>query len=107
MHITFLTSLAFASAIFAAPVLQSPAQEIQDVKFILDGFSAIQANAQKLADKITSLKPGDDVIARLRKMSTLSGSTIKISESMTKQTNALKGKLSAAATIQVAKPAAE
>jgi Hydrophobic surface binding protein A len=105
MRLSFLISFAFAGTIFAAPTVEAPAQEITDVKFILDGFSTIISNAAKLADKITSLKPGDDVIARLKEMSALSGSTIKTSEQMTKDINALKGKLSSEATVKVAEPA--
>jgi hypothetical protein len=107
MRLSFLTTLAFAGSILAAPAVQAPAQEISDIKFVLDAYKVINSNAAKLAGKITSLKPGDDVIARLKEMSTLSGSTIKILEQLIKDINAKPGKMSSAAATSLAKPSAE
>jgi hypothetical protein len=107
MRLSFLTSLAFAGTILAAPAVQAPAQEVADVKFVLDAYKVILSNAKQLAAKITSLKPGDDVIARLKEMSTLSGSTVNIVEKLTKDIKSLNGKMSKKAAVDVAKPSAE
>jgi Hydrophobic surface binding protein A len=107
MRLSLLTSLAFASTIFAAPSTQIPAQEITDVKFIRDAYADVLGNAYQLVDKITNLKPEDDVIARLKEMSVLSGSTLKITEKMTGDIKALSGKLSSQAAFLIATPSAE
>jgi cyanate lyase len=107
MRLSVLASLAFSGAVFAAPTVQAPEQEIHDVKFVLDGYAIIISNAHQLRDKIMSLKPGDDVISRLKEMSVLSGTTIKVTEKMTKDINALKGKLSLEAVLKVAEPSVE
>src|ERR1700760_320999 len=107
MRFSFLASLAFSGAVFAAPTVQIPGQEINDIKFVLDGYATIISNAHKLVDKVASLKLGDDVIARLKEMSALSSVTIKVAEQMTKDINALTGKLSTEAALQVAPPTIE
>jgi hypothetical protein len=107
MRLSLLTSLAFASTVFAAPSTQTPAQDITDVKFIRDGYADILGNAYQIVNKITNLNPEDDVIARLKEMSVLSGSTLKITEKMTEDIKALSGKLSAGATLLLATPMAE
>lgn len=107
MRLSFVTSLAFAGTVFASPIRETPAQEITDVKFVLDGYKTILDNAQKLIEKVTTLKAGDDVVARLKEMSVLSGSTITIAEGMTKNINSTPGKLSVAAATQLAKPSAD
>lgn len=108
MRFSALASLALVGATFAAPSgnLQKR-QEISNVNFVLEGYKGILANAQGLINKITSLKAGDDVIATLKEMSTLSGATIKITETMIADINKTPGKMTAAAAVSVAKPSSE
>jgi len=37
MRVSYLTSLAFAGTVFAAPIVEAPAAEIEDITFVLDG----------------------------------------------------------------------
>lgn len=107
MRVSYLTSLAFAGTVFAAPIVEAPAAEIEDITFVLDGYKVILNNAHQLIAKVTALKAGDDVTAVLKQMSALSGETISISEKMTADIKSKDGKLSTAATTKVAKPSAE
>lgn len=108
MRFSVFTSLALVSATFAAPAAEiQKRQEISNVNFVLDGYKGILANAQQLITKITGLKAGDDVVAVLKEMSTLSGSTVKITEKMITDINNTPGKMSNAAAATLAKPSGE
>jgi hypothetical protein len=105
MRLSFFTTLALASTVYAVPSPQQP--EVSDVKFVLDGYKIILDNAHKLIKKVTALKPGDDVIARLKEMSTLSRNTVKTTEKMIKDINIIKNKISISAARQITLPSAE
>jgi len=107
MRISYLTSLAFAGAVFAAPAIQVPAAEITDISEVLGGYKVVLNNSRKLIEKVAALQPGDDVIAVLKSMSALSGNIIATSQNMTTLIRAQEGKLSTAAVNQVAKPSAD
>lgn len=108
MRFSVLTSLAFIGATVAAPTVDlQKRQEISNINFVLDGYKGILTNAHQLIEKITKLKAGDDVIATLKEMSTLSGATIKITEKMITDINNTPGKMTAQAAVQVGKPSAE
>lgn len=108
MRFSVLTSLAFVGATFAAPSVElQKRQEISNIDFVLDGYKGILTNAHQLIEKVTALKAGDDVIAVLKQMSTLSGATIKITEKMITDINGTPGKMTAQAALQVAKPSSE
>lgn len=110
MRFSYITSLAFAGAAFAAPIVDAPEADIADVSFVIEGYKTIITNANSLITKVNSLKAdatSEQVIAVLKEMSGISGSTIAISEKMTADINAKAGQLTTAAVAQVAKPSAE
>jgi hypothetical protein len=102
MRFSVLTSLALASLAIAAPAPQDG--EVKDIQFVLDGYKVIISNAKQLITKVEALKAGDDIVAKLKEMSTLSGKTIAVTEQLTKDINAKKGTLTPQAAYQVAKP---
>lgn len=108
MRFSLLTSLALVGATLAAPSAElQKRQEITNINFVLDGYKVILTNAQGLITKITGLKAGDDVVATLKEMSTLSASTIKITEKMIADINNTPGKMTQAAAVTLAKPSGE
>jgi hypothetical protein len=108
MRFSVLTSLAFIGATIAAPTVElQKRQEITNIDFVLDSYKGILTNAHQLIEKITGLKQGDNVVAILKEMSTLSGATITITEKMISDINAIPGKMAPQAAVQVAKPSEE
>jgi hypothetical protein len=107
MRFSVLTTAAFAGSVLAAPSVQAPAQSISNVQFVLDGYAVILSNAGQLVEKVTALKAGDDIVAKLKEMSTLSKNTIDVTEKLTVQINAIPGKLTATAAGKLALPSTQ